>query len=321
MPRFTHVLTTCLAVLAALPAAAGAAEVQQGAGGTDGVVVVGVTSDPRNDLTLTQVGAEVVIEDAATPLTYYGGACRQESANRVVCPMPRATRLNISTSDRDDSVTMRLAADAPQADIYTNGGNDTVVGGPSVEMITTGEGNDSITAGGARDKVYAEGGDDLIDSADAPAGSDPQKHEFPDEVECGAGTDTWRADLDDLPSRTENQCERIDSPDRTTDFVTGGDLGFRKRTVDVRATAFQVKLRCTPVERCVQSLQLSDAKGLVAKGEVSIRAGAAGTATLKLTSYGKRTLKKKRSLKVAARTVAGNVNRARGSLRLRWRTK
>jgi hypothetical protein len=136
-------LVVCAVAAAVLPATTNAADVQQGAGGTDGVAVVGLSSDPRNDLTLTQNGAELIIEDSAAPLTS-PSTCRQETPNRVVCPMPTATHLNISTSDADDTVTMHLAAGAPQTDIYTHGGNDTVDtrDGP-VDRVDCGDGLDT----------------------------------------------------------------------------------------------------------------------------------------------------------------------------------
>ena len=313
----SKLLVLALLVAVAVPTAASAAEVQQGVGGTDGVVVIGYSADPRNDLTLTQAGADLIIDDAAAPLKYSGN-CRQENPNRVVCPMPHQYRLNIATGDNDDSVTMRLGADAPQADIYTHGGDDTIVGGQSVEAIDAGDGNDVITPGGGRDNVTGGSGNDRIDTWDAPAGADPSLHRFPDAVDCGDGRDTWRADLDDLPSNSERACETIDSPDRTEDFLTGGSLEFRSRTIDVRKVAFSAKVKCGTAERCRHELRLFYSFNLVAVGKVALRAGASGTVKLKLTSYGKALLKARRSVKVAAQTSAADLRLPSGSVRLRW---
>jgi Ca2+-binding RTX toxin-like protein len=66
-------------------------------------------------------------------------------------------------------------------------GADRIVGNPSGNRLHGGAGNDTLIGGSAEDRVEGEEGDDIIDTRDGVY----------DSVDCGPGTDTVYADLDD----------------------------------------------------------------------------------------------------------------------------
>lgn len=79
--------------------------------------------------------------------------------------------------------------------LYAGRGRDRLDGGPGVDVLGGGAGGDEIRGGRGHDKILGGSGNDVIDARDGEG----------DDISCGAGRDTVRADAIDRQRGCESQ--------------------------------------------------------------------------------------------------------------------
>ena len=89
-----------------------------------------------------------------------------------------------------------LIGNAAPNEFIGGGGNDRLIGKKGADGLIGGRGNDVLTGGGGRDTLDGEGGVDRLRSRGGG----------PDEVDCGASTDSVKADRSD---RVAADCEKV----------------------------------------------------------------------------------------------------------------
>ena len=114
-----------------------------------------------------------------------GAGCSRDSAQTVLCPVQRVSRLVLLGGDGNDVLKNNTGT---RSHLAGNDGDDVLIGG---------FGNDTMRGGRGYDVHSGRGGDDSI----ATRGT------FADRISCGAGHDTVQADALD---HIANNCEVID---------------------------------------------------------------------------------------------------------------
>ena len=122
-----------------------------------------------------------------------------EGPGPAFAPLPVSVSLNDVADDGIPGEGDNYHSDIE--DLYTaNGGNDTLVGNATVNLLTTSAGNDSITGGAGNDILRSAGGNDTLDARDG----------YADRVDCGPGADV--AVVDTLDQVSPN-CETVQIAD------------------------------------------------------------------------------------------------------------
>ena len=221
--------------------------------------------------------------------------------------------------------------------LYGSDGRNSIYGGLGNDVIEGGAGDDSLSGDDGEDQIYGGAGQDDLYSAEWP------QYQSPDTVDCGDGFDYLRLDVLD----TQTGCENGGYP-------MGGGNGWSAQappgtprpgwmptfppeplppmpniatsgTVDPKLSAARIVARC-PANRpkACRGLLALEAKGGADKGRVLGRGGfnlAKGSKVklrIRLTRYGRRALRRNRSLKAAAVvTPRGGKSSRRGTVTLR----
>ncbi len=143
-----------------------------------------------NDVTVSVVGPDIVIDDPGSTITAQAG-CTSVTANRVTCATASVDgRISVSTGDLGDQVLLEPSIPAfPESmnvdtdsgiDAVTNltahplrasGGseNDTLNGGSGSDDLSGGDGDDTLTGNDGRDRIAPGAG---IDTISGGAGGD-----------------------------------------------------------------------------------------------------------------------------------------------------
>jgi Ca2+-binding RTX toxin-like protein len=117
--------------------------------------------------------------------------------------------------------------------ILGGSGNDTMIGGPEVNLFYAGDGADRLVGGGGADRLFGEAGNDRLNGGDGD-----------DYLEAGAGQDTLHGDAgaDALFGLGGND-RLFSAGDTTADTVRGGagfDLAHFDELDDVLATEAEI---------------------------------------------------------------------------------
>ncbi len=233
-------------------------------------------------------------------------------------------------TDGDDEIWTWSNITSGDSTINGLGGNDkltgsdnteTIDGGAGDDTIQGGYGNDTIVGGPGKDKINSDGGsycggyecnvpfgDDTVDVRDGEA----------DQVECGIGNDTVKADpLDQVaPS-----CETVDvgkagpgpgpnpgpSPDPSTDPTKTGKPAVTLVGKASRKSGLRFKVACAAA--CKVSGSLRKGAKTVGKGAKTLLAPGTATVKVKLTKRLKK--KTKLTLKVTVTDASGTQSVSR----------
>lgn len=112
-----------------------------------------------------------------------------------------ASAVTKNGDNRDDNLRGTNTADTLRGnggedDLFGLGGNDTLLGGADDDDLIGGNGADRLTGGVGEDEYEGGNGNDNINAVDRSE----------DDIECGAGVDTVKANPGDDVSR---DCERV----------------------------------------------------------------------------------------------------------------
>ena len=99
----------------------------------------------------------------------------------------------------DDTINGLAANDK----LWGNKGNDTVEGDEGNDRVSGGFGDDTLDGGADNDRVYGGKGNDDIGGGDGDDRIYARDHQA-DEIDCGAGEDTVKADKQDTLTGCEN---------------------------------------------------------------------------------------------------------------------
>jgi Ca2+-binding RTX toxin-like protein len=142
-----------------------------------------------------------------------------------------------------------------RTDIRTHEGNDQILGGSGADQVDAGDGNDTIDPGAGNDSVTGGEGNDSISVRDGVA----------DIVDCGGGTDTVSADVQDVLSN----CENVSIPPPDTSAITGpkkltqGEKGvylFGARAQEYVGANFDARIDKGPFFACASPLTIKTKK-------------------------------------------------------------
>jgi Ca2+-binding RTX toxin-like protein len=235
-------LLTAALLLVALAPAAQAATVKTSAA----AYKVKVYAEPGevNEVTLTQVGDLLTIEDAAAPLSVPKAdpLCAAE-ATRVTCTVPSGYRVQVEAGDGADVLT---AATTVPALLRGDDGDDVLSGGDAADELDGGPGNDTLVGGGGTDDLVGGDGDDVVRAREGVR----------DEITCGQGADTGEADLEDA---IDGDCPGI-ARTLAPSTLAGGPGG------GAAATELPAELAALPAPAPGQSVS-----GAVTSGSVRIK--------------------------------------------------
>lgn len=143
-----------LAVLGTVPTLvlAAPAYAATGVARVGGQITANAANNRANNITITQVGNQVVLRDLGDTMTA-GANCVQLAANAVRCSSVGVTRIVVNTGNLNDRVNNL----APIAGVFNGGlGNDTLIGGPRNDTLRGGFGNDTMLGNGGNDSSVAE---------------------------------------------------------------------------------------------------------------------------------------------------------------------
>jgi Ca2+-binding RTX toxin-like protein len=157
------VLGTVPTLVLAVPAYAATGVTKVGA-----QITANAANNRANNITITRVGADVVLRDLGDTMTA-GVGCFQLAANAVRCPAAGVTRLVVNTGNLNDRLNNTTAI----AGVVNGGtGNDTLIGGSRNDTLRGGFGNDTMLGNGGNDSAVAEAVRDGRDTFSGGAGTD-----------------------------------------------------------------------------------------------------------------------------------------------------
>lgn len=286
-------LALALALLLALPAAAGAHSTVVGSRGEVTYTTEDVTS--ANCLRVELRAGNLYFRDFedGPPKRYCVDAGLNASGDCLAgnetdsnayyydasCPRAGKTLIRIDVGSREDRVEARI--DVP-IQLLAGDGADTITLGDPNDVLLGGSGNDTLDSGGGDDLIKDEDGDDTVragagndqlqgglgaDTYDAGEGDDDVRARdgIKDTIVCGAGTD--KVDADTLDSVAAD-CENVTRTAVAPPAGTGGDPNDRRAPVlEVGAYTLQRVLRT----RRVRIFARSSERGTVAaSGRLSV---------------------------------------------------
>lgn len=186
-PRPAIWLVSACAILAAMPAAAGASTVSVSPAGSELVYSSSGGSEVnRLQVTRTMGGVLFVFNDGVS-ITATAPCLRGATARSATCPADRIRRIDVYGGLGDDSLDLSVAA-APATLLMGGAGDDNIKGGAGIDNIAGEEGDDTLDGAGGSDTVNGGLGADTI-----AGGPDP------DQLACGddAVVDTVSNDSSD----------------------------------------------------------------------------------------------------------------------------
>ena len=205
-----------LALLAALAGALAATDAARAATvmhDAQGNVVLDAAPGETNTVFVQSgAGGTVVINDATAPLEAWDDGCAQVSASMVECAAGAYVVLYLD--DRNDRSAVDLFFGGGVF-AYGEGGDDQLIGAPTVSGLDGGAGNDKLTGGEGHDALHGGDGNDELSGLGGPdellggAGDDllsGDAHKAPaaDVVDGGPGVDRIEQDWNDLTDSLVN---------------------------------------------------------------------------------------------------------------------
>ena len=207
--------------------------------------------------------------------------------------------------------------DGGASSVHARGGDDTITGADAAETIDGGAGNDRIEGGKGHDTLVGGPGADVIYGDETTSSCRP---EFPescvrygndtidardgeiDQVDCGAGIDTVRADAADVVSAT---CETVDRGSGTGPGGGPGHAGpavvLVKRVGLAKALRKGMLVRLTGAAPGRVTLVARVGRRVVARGAGRVSAAGRATIRLRFTKAGRRAARGKRKLRLVVR--------------------
>lgn len=238
-----------LLALAATPAAAAADTTVEVSG--DAIVVTS-TGDIDSRLGIRPLsGGGIEVHDDLQPAITAVAPCRTSSPNRAECPDTGIARVVAHLGDGDDfaylensSLDAELYGEGGQDTLSGDGGDDIVDGGDDFDVISGRGGADVLRGGGARDLVFArETGAQVLDPV----------------IDCGEGDDNLTAqnDLETAPISCESVVPQWTGTGTLTlsgTFTEGQTvtldplpLNGTPGTIEVQWQTCDAALRCDPL--------------------------------------------------------------------------
>jgi Ca2+-binding RTX toxin-like protein len=98
--------------------------------------------------------------------------CVIDGPNRVRCPLAGFTTLTIVGSDLNDAVDLS-GIDSLGTFVFVEDGDDVVVGGGGVDLVSGGKGDDVLIGGPGLNKLFGGPGDNLIVGPSVVGDRDP----------------------------------------------------------------------------------------------------------------------------------------------------
>lgn len=217
---------------ALLAAASGGAQSAPASVYLSGTTLRHVASDGQTNVVAISVSSgRIIVQDTAGLAA--GEGCKQTNATKVSCTLPSTFVLDLKdgndTLTNSSSVTI-YAYGGPGNDVLNGGpgtdglfaadGNDVLNGGGGNDILSGGTGNDVINGGAGDDRIDDDAGDDTIaagagndvvydyggkDTISTDAGEDTvySLDNTKDTINCGAGSDDYATDSNDLRSSCE----------------------------------------------------------------------------------------------------------------------
>jgi hypothetical protein len=231
-----------LALLAAVPAAAGAHSIVRFGGAAVTYLAADATS--LNSLTAGASGGRITFRDPTVDGGIDPGPCDptevSDDANSwiiaVSCPQSGLTRVEIDLGEREDVATVdlplpvKLVGGLGSDQLRAGGTADEVTGDQGNDRLAGGGGNDSVSAGDGDDVADGEGGNDVIDGGlgyDEVTGGEGDDElrtadGLADKVNCGPGGDRVDADtVDEVDASCENVTRRLVPPPPDSESTAG----------------------------------------------------------------------------------------------------
>ena len=219
-------------------------------------------------------------------------------------------------TDGANAVEIHTAGDREPSSVEGRGGPDDLRGGDGRETLDGGAGDDRIEGGFNHDVLTGGPGQDVIhgDQTSGNCGGYGQDCTIPfgndtihardgeaDQIDCGAGTDTAIVDAKDTVA---DDCEDVQRSG-------GGDDGGAGVAVSTRSlkTALRKGLvvRLTGFAPGAVSVQARAGRRVVATARATVGADGAATARLRFTKQARRSLARKRSVRLAVRAGAART--------------
>jgi Ca2+-binding RTX toxin-like protein len=212
--------------------------------------------------------------------------------------------------------------------VHAMGGDDVITGGDDMEEIDGGAGNDRLEGGRNHDTIIGGPGRDIIYGDETANRCNP---DFPescvrygndvidardgevDQIDCGAGNDTVKADPDDVVAancETVDRGTKVEGPQRPASGRPTLAPAGKQLLRTVLRTGLKVKVRGAKAG----TLKLTARQGgrVVARGQAKVGASGRATVRLRFTKAAVKRLRKARSVKL---TVSGGGVKA--TLRLK----
>lgn len=237
MRRLLLALLAALALVCAVPAAAGAHAVMT----VDGTTLRFSDSDAgsTNTPTISQVGpGRVRFSDPTSDGGMSPGSARQcipVNEREVECEMTGLTTIRVDVGPGNDRIAYRVTY---RSQLVGREGNDVIEGGEGEDTAEGGDGADRVSGAGGRDalgggadddQLFGGAGPDVlqggvgVDVADAGAGDDELRVRdgVADRALCGDGNDRVLADPADVAG-VEEGCESVERAVPGSDADQGG---------------------------------------------------------------------------------------------------
>jgi Ca2+-binding RTX toxin-like protein len=165
----------------------------------------------QNQITISKQSDGVYrVTDVGNDITTYYG-CTPVAAGQVDCAVNESYRplVYVRLRYESDSVTLNTPANV-RGRVYTDDGDDTVLGGDGEDRLSGRRGNDVLDGRAGDDRISGSFGDDILtgglgeDRIHASAGNDDVRTQDGevDRVSCGSGTDVFSVDAIDRVSLT-----------------------------------------------------------------------------------------------------------------------
>jgi hypothetical protein len=214
--------------------------------------------------------------------------------------------------------------------LYGTDGNDRIYAGSGDDVVVGGAGNDTLSGDQGKDQIDGGPGQDSLDGAEWP------HYQSSDTLDCGDGFDYARVDEYDMQTGCENGSYPMgggaswsSQPPLGTGYPAWlppmpGPTLSSAGTLDPKKAVARVQAHCadSASAACRGELTLKPAgkhptNRRIASGHFSIAPGKAKKVGVKLTAYGRRTVKGRHKLRVRAVAASDGGAVVRKTLMLR----
>jgi Ca2+-binding RTX toxin-like protein len=189
------------ALLATAPAAHAATARKSG-----DTITYTAAAGEANQLTITQAGGDVVLDESSASITITDGGGCPITAGNARCPQAGVTKIVVNLDDRDDRLFPFDVTVLSPVTATGGSGNDTLFGTQQPDTIDGGDGSDSLHSLSGDDTLTGGAGNDQFDGGDGkdtisggPGADSFEGNQGPDVLNGEAGNDNFfDGDGDDI---------------------------------------------------------------------------------------------------------------------------